>query len=95
MSRTDIEEHYVICPRPGEIGAVLVREAEKTFCAECKTLVCMSASSKKARDERGMSIICLRCGLTRIKENKDAKFSILPEADEEFNALLKKMGFSD
>lgn len=86
----DKEAKVLIClPVEGDDARYIVPGSIGAKCADCQIPVYMAPSGQKLANSESVIIVCIECGLIRLKKETEPKFRMVPGQDEEIRQYLK------
>lgn len=81
----------VLCWRVDTPGYI-VPSSTKVTCQDCGTFVWLAPSSQKAAADGGVTVVCIECGLKRIKQipENERKLEVFPGLAQEVDDYQKR-----
>jgi DNA-directed RNA polymerase subunit RPC12/RpoP len=83
------ETKVLIClPVEGPPGRYIVPGSVEANCCDCGVRVYVAPSGRKLQESGKCIIVCTKCGLRRLEQEKEPKFEVVPGQDKEIRDRL-------
>ena len=85
------ERKVIIClPVEDDPERYIVPGSVEANCCDCGVGVYVSPSSRKVQESGNSIIVCMKCGLRRLEQEKEPKFKMVPGQDKEIRDWQKR-----
>jgi len=85
------ERKVIIClPVEGDPDRYIVPGSVEANCCGCGVRVYVSPSSRKLQESSNCIIVCRKCGLRRLEQEKEPKIEMVPGQDKEIRDWQKR-----